>query len=353
MLRDAVVEEQDATVLEMFSDEVLNGETVDRYRDLMEAERPGHSWEDLMDLEFLHELGALGRGKGGVLHPTAAGLLMFGNVEEIVKEYPAYVLDYEEYMETEGILTDRKVSLSGDWSGNVFDFYSHVQERLTRGIFSECAGESEVAESKDRENVFTTALEETLQNCLVNADYKGVGGVVIVKSKEQISVSNPGGFRIDLTDAKNGGISDPRNGTLARMFRTVNVGEGSGNGIVKMFRTKNGKRVLIPQITESFAPERITVTFDLTEKVRKTVHKKAGNRVKAVKVSGRSLAMKHITKERIIEYLTYHVSADVSELAKALFEKTQRIRLCLTELAAEGLVMIEEGETEKKYKLKA
>ncbi len=352
MLRDAVTEEQDARILEAMLPEAFDGETVDRYRDLMEKERPDHPWETLMDLEFLHELGALGRGTDGRLHPTVAGLLMFGRVEEITKEFPAYVLDYEEYIGEAGHLTERRVSLAGDWSGNVFDFYLYVQQRLARDLFSgtrEFCG----ATGEEARHAVAVALEETLQNCLVNADYCGVGGVVIVKSKEQISVSNPGGFRIDLTDAKDGGISDPRNGVLARMFRTVNVGEGSGNGIAKMFRTKNGKRVLIPKITESFAPERITVTFDFPESRRRRVHKKAGDRVKAVKVSGRSLVVKQMTKERIIEYLTYHISAAGPELAAVLTVKPHHIRQCLKELTAEGLVMVEESEAGKQYKLKA
>lgn len=336
MLRDAAMESQDMKVLEHLTPEALATETVDRYRDFMEAERPGHAWEALMDTEFLHQLGALGRGTDGALHPTAAGLLMFGRVEEIVKEYPSYALDYEEHMGEDGRLTDRKVSLSGDWSGNVYDFYTYVQDCI--------AGDLEENEA------VSAALQETLQNCLVNADYPGVGGIVIVKSSNRISVSNPGGFRINLADAKNGGVSDPRNAALARMFRTINVGEGSGNGILKMFRTENGKRTLIPEITESFAPERITVTFDLTGKKKSTIRKKAGTRVKAVKINGRSLAMKRLAKERVIEYLTYHVHAGVTELAEALAVKPQYVKQCLTELVAEGIVMT---ETAGIYNLKA
>ena len=63
--------------------------------------------------------------------------------------------------------------------------------------------------------------------------------------------------------------------------------------------------------------------------------------------------MKRIAKERIVEYLTYHVSADVVGLAENLSVRPQRIRECLTELLAEGLVMTEENETGKVYKLKA
>jgi len=350
MLRDAEVNSQDIQVLEQLTPEALAMETVDCYRDFMEKERPGHAWEEFVDTEFLYQLGALGRGADGLLHPTAAGLLMFGRVEEIVKEYPYYALDYEEHMDDDGRLTDRKVSLSGDWSGNVYDFYTYVQKRLNQGIT-----ETKTAEGEGEEvgNALAAALQETLQNCLVNADYRGVGGVVIVKSRRQISVSNPGGFRINLADAKNGGVSDPRNEALERMFHMINVGEGAGNGILNMFRTKNGKRALIPEITESFAPERITVTFELTENKKKSFRKKAGTTVKAVKVSGRSLVMRRLTKARIIEYLTYHVSADTGELAEALAVKPQQMKQCLTELVTEGLVMTEETETGKVYKLKA
>ncbi len=349
MLRDAIEETQDEMVLEYLAPEALMGETLDRYRDLMEAERPGHPWETLMDLEFLRELKALGRGTDGALHPTAAGLLMFGRIEDITREYPSYALDYEEYLGQSGRLTKRKASVAGDWSGNVFDFYMDVKECLLRNDAEECEGVPEVRDVVLPEE----ALLETLQNCLVNADYRGVGGVVIVKSKDRISISNPGGFRVDLTDAKNGGISDPRNGALARMFHMINVGEGSGSGLRKMFQTKNGKRALIPQITENFAPERITVTFDFMERKERFPHKKAGTKVRNVKVNGRSFAVKRMTKERLIEYLTFHVSADAEELADGLSVKVPIMKRCLAELMAEGLVTKEESDIGTQYKLKA
>lgn len=347
MLRDAVEKTGDFKVLTHLSPEALAVETVDRYRDMMEERRPDHPWEQLLDVEFLKKIGALGRGEDDTLHPTAAGLLMFGRVDEIVKEFPSYALDYEEYGKGTTGLTERITSVSGTWSGNVFDFYCEVRKRLQEDALG-----LQVDGSGTERAELAEALQETLQNCLVNADYRGTGGVVIVKRPEQISVSNPGGFRVDLADAKNGGISDPRNGVLARMFHEIQVGDGNGSGIAKLFRTKNGKRTLIPQITESFAPERITVTF-LFDETQKRVSKRAGVKVKAVKVNGRSFAMKQIAKERVIEYLTYHVSADATELAAALSVKSVCMRQCMTELLAEGLVMAEESDAGRKYKLKA
>ena len=53
-----------------------------------------------------------------VLHPTAAGLLMFGEEYKILYEFPEYFLDYREILDPAIRWTDRLQSSSGDWSGN-------------------------------------------------------------------------------------------------------------------------------------------------------------------------------------------------------------------------------------------
>ena len=68
----------------------------------MKLSRPNHVWETLDDKEFLLRLGAMGIGGDGKVHPTAAGLLMFGSEYEIVRAFPAYFLDYREDPEVQG-----------------------------------------------------------------------------------------------------------------------------------------------------------------------------------------------------------------------------------------------------------
>ncbi|MBQ8974166.1 MAG: hypothetical protein IJ072_00390, partial [Oscillospiraceae bacterium] len=62
-------------------------ESVHRYRNRLLSYRPGHVWGELNDEELLHKLGAVGRAEDGTLHPTAAGLLMFGNRQENKRPY--------------------------------------------------------------------------------------------------------------------------------------------------------------------------------------------------------------------------------------------------------------------------
>ena len=99
MLRDAAIKTQDMLVLESMDLSVFDYESVSRYRLRMKIVRPDHVWENLKDDEFLYKLGAIGRGEDGQLHPTCAGLLMFGFEYEIVREYPQYFLDYQEQLD--------------------------------------------------------------------------------------------------------------------------------------------------------------------------------------------------------------------------------------------------------------
>lgn len=106
MFRDAAARSQDMLVLENMDFDVLDIDSVHRYRQRMANYRPGHVWEELDDKDFLYKLGALGRGEDGIIRPTAAGLLMFGHEYEIVKEFPNYFLDYQERFDVSNRWTD-------------------------------------------------------------------------------------------------------------------------------------------------------------------------------------------------------------------------------------------------------
>lgn len=134
MVRDASVRTQDMLVLNEMDLGVFHPESVRSYRQRMRLSRPGHVWESLEDEEFLLKLGAVGIGSDGKKHPTSAGLLMFGNEYDIVREFNAYFLDYQEQYDADTRWTDRIISSSGDWSGNVYDFYFRIYNRLIQDI---------------------------------------------------------------------------------------------------------------------------------------------------------------------------------------------------------------------------
>lgn len=341
MVRDASVKTQDMLVLNEMDMTVFNKESVRSYRQRMRLSRPGHVWEALEDEDFLLKLGAVGIGSDGKKHPTSAGLLMFGNEYDIVREYNAYFLDYQEQYDADTRWTDRIISSSGDWSGNVYDFYFRVYNKLTQDIKVPFKMEGGV---RVDDTSVHQALREALANCLVNADYYGRQGLVVIKKRDAITMSNPGNFRIEIDTAKSGGVSDPRNGTMLKMFNLIDIGERAGSGIPNIFRVWREQGWTAPIISENFDPDRIMLLLAFKKSDDKKATIKSGDKKVTIK-SARQ-------KNEIITYLTDHVSAKNTDIAELLGVKSTRVKQLLKELLDEGVVVAEGNNKNRVYKLK-
>ena len=328
MVRDASVKTQDMLVLDEMDVDVFNQESVRSYRQRMRLSRPGHVWEALEDEDFLLKLGAVGIGSDGKKHPTSAGLLMFGNEYEIVREFNAYFLDYQEQYDADTRWTDRIISSSGDWSGNVYDFYFRVYNKLIQDIKVPFKMEGGV---RVDDTAVHQALREALANCLVNADYYGRQGLVIIKKRDAITMANPGGFRIEIDAAK--------------MFNLIDIGERAGSGIPNIFRVWRERGWAAPEITEQLEPERTVLTLLFSKK---------GDKKATIKSDDKKVTIKSARqKEEIIAYLTDHVSAKSSDIAELLGVKSTRAKKLLSELIAEETVVAEGGNRNRTYRLKS
>lgn len=89
MMRDAAETSQDLSVMERVEMGELDRGTVESYRRRYRAGHPGHAWNEYGDDMFLRAIGAAGVGADGRLHPTMAGLLMFGVDWRICEELPS------------------------------------------------------------------------------------------------------------------------------------------------------------------------------------------------------------------------------------------------------------------------
>lgn len=324
MMRDAAVQTQDMTVLDGSSLADLNYDTVHRYRMRMQEHLPGHAWEALDDTAFLYQLGAAGHSADGQLHPTAAGLLMFGREAEIIRQYPHYLLDYQEQGE-HGETVEQISSFSGEWSGNLYDFYRMVHKKLTEAV-SDTGNPVPVH----------SALCEALVNALIHADYHGSRGIVILKKQNTVVFSNPGTFRIDVRDAKNGGVSDPRNAALLKLFHYAGIGRGTGSGMPQIFHAWEKRGWDDPVVQELFAPDRTTITLALGE-------------------GGKSdIMQERLTyKERIVEYLTDHVTGTSADFRNITGLSSARVILLLKDLLQDEIIVAEGTHRNRVYRLKA
>lgn len=331
MQRDAAARTQDMTVSSALDLTALDAGSIRRYRERMRALRPGHVWESLGEPDFLLQLGAAGHGEDGLLHPTAGGLLMFGRSREIVRCFPAYRLDYQEHPSADGCRTTHIHSASGDWSGNLFDFYFRVCSRL-----EDAAGAASPT--------VAAALCEALANSLINADYHGAGGVEILRTPHSITLANPGSFRIPLEHARSGGLSDPRNTALMRMFHLICVSACAGSGIPGIFSVWRKQGWAEPVLQEALAPERITLTLPL---------RPAACAPAAQSPARPGSALAAYQKEQLLQHLTEHISAGSAALADALGLPRARVRTLLAQLQAEGYIIAEGSGHGRTYRLKA
>lgn len=264
MLRDQTEETSDMKVLEDFEMSDLNMDTVHAYRNRHAAYRAEHVWEGLTDEEYLERIGAVKRIKEDKkLHPTAAGLLMFGEEYRILYEYPEYFLDYREMLDPTIRWTDRVQSTSGDWTGNLFDFFFRVYSKLVKDlkIPFKLEGITRIDDTPVHR-----ALREALANCLVNTDFFVARGVVIKKDASAIVMENPGYIRTGRDQMLKGGISDPRNKTLMKMFNMIGIGERARSGVPDIYTIWESQGWKEPIVEEQYNPDRTILTLTFTKK---------------------------------------------------------------------------------------
>ena len=344
MVRDASYKTQDLLILDDMGFDVFNAESIRGYRQMMSIKRPGHVWEKLDDEDFLLRIGAVGIGSDGKRYPTVAGVLMFGDEFNIVRELPNFFLDYRENFDFSIRWTDRIVSSSGEWSGNLFDFYFKVYNKLIQNLkvpFSLNGG------FRVDDTSIHKGVREVLVNCLVNADYYGRGGVVVLNAPDEIRVSNPGRFRIEVEAAKVGGISDPRNSTIMKMFSLIDIGERAGSGIPSIFAVWKDEGFEPPTIIEKFNPDRIEIVLSL----KKTAIKN-GDKKTAIKNGDKKTAISSNRKRMIVEYLEANGVSSSSEISSYVGLKSSRLKDYLRELIGENIIVFEGSNRNRVYKLK-
>jgi len=298
MQRDAARQTADMRIVKDAGMDALEDASVAAYLNCVDR--------DACDHGALVRLGAAGE-LDGTCHPTAAGLLLLGKEAEIQRVFPAYSVEY------------RDESSANSASGcNVFDFYSCVMERF-RGDF---------------EPELLPALREALANCLLNADYHS-GGVEVWRTAEAITFANAGQFRVDVAAAVSGGVSDPRNLALSRLFARMGVGQGTGSGLAAIHALWQNRGWARPAIRETISPAQVTVQLPLAA---------AGA---AAEPTGK---LPHsLQKSAVLAYITERIRASETEIAAHLGGDSEAASRCLAELLAEDILT---EETPGIYRLK-
>ena len=341
---------QDSRVLDQLDLDAFDNETIRRYRNRLQIARPDHVWENIEQIDFLQKMGCVGRSENGTLHPTAAGVLMFGFDYEIVKEYPAYFLDYQEHDNNSTRWTDRVISSLGDWSGNLYDFYYRICNRITQDVKTPFLldGMTRVDDTPVHK-----AIREALANALIHANYYGDRGLVIHKWPNKITIANPGGLRISVEDAISGGLSDPRNNTVFKMFNMLRIGDRAGSGIPDIFHVWKTQGWNTPVLDEQFKPDRTVLTLELSPPKNKKPAAKTGGKNRRQKTGGKKPAAKTIQQfETIISFIKSNGKITTHEVTELLEIGASRAKEILSQLVEVGEIIPHGEDKNRHYVLK-
>ena len=354
MYRDASPVSVDTHVLAEMDFSVFNMDTIRDYRTRFMQLHQNHAWTNLQDEIFLRRIGAVGISSDDhKIHPTIAGLLMFGNEYEIVRVFPGYFLDYQEQMDDTMRWTHRTTSNSGDWSGNLFDFYFRVISRLVSDLNIPFVlnGITRVDNTE-----LHTALREAMLNTLVHADYYGRQGTIVRRTTSLITFSNPGDMRISFRTAVVGGVSDPRNATLMKMFSLIGIGDRAGMGIPDMMDIWQRLTGYTPIYVSQFTPDRTTMSMQIKAIGDKSaINDRIGDKSAINDRIGGKMADNSTVEQKldiIIEYMQTHQSVSVSEVAGILSIKTSRTRDYLRMLVERGVLVANGANKNRTYSLK-
>ena len=286
MLRDEPEETPDMKVLQEMPLSVINKETLGLYRSRHSLLHNDHVWKDLSDEEYLDRIGAAAIAEDGELHPTVAGFLMFGEEYKILREYPEYFLDFREVLDPEIRWTDRLQSMSGDWTGNLFDFFFRVYPKLVKDVKVPFKLKSDGL-TREEETPVHKAIREAFVNCVVNADFHFARGIIVLKNPDSIIFENPGSIRTGKKQMLKGGISDPRNKNLFKMFNMIGIGERAGSGVPDIYRVWDKEGWEPPVVTEEFGNDRTTLTLSFKKKSKKQATK-TSDKKQAIKTSDKN-----------------------------------------------------------------
>lgn len=345
MLRDQIEETMDMHILEDMSIEDLNFETVHQYRNRHKSYRPDHIWNSLPDEEYLLMIGAIDKDRDGNIYPTGAGLLMFGEEYRILKQYPEYFLDYREMLDPTIRWTDRLHSSSGEWTGNVFDFYFKVYNKIAVNIKVPFKIENGI---RVGDTPVHRAIREVLANCLVNTDFYIPRGIVVKLENDALTIENPGSIRVGKYQMRQGGLSDPRNKALMKMFNLIGVGERAGSGVPELFSVWENEGWVEPMIEEMFDPDRTILTMPFT---KKRANKKVREENCGKKTASKKVRVKtQVQYDEILSAMESNVWYQTTDFLTILNLKERRIQTLLKELVQKG-DLVDNGKIKgKRYK---
>ena len=263
MIRDKNPDGNDGMILEYYTMEDVDKETLRKYRQIFEIRNDGHVWNSLEDRSFLEKLGGYRKdrreGKEGL---TLAGLMMFGDGLAIRDEFDNVFMDYRDESEvTPEIRWNDRITYDGTWENNLFNFFMKVTPKLTADLKKPFKLEGM---QRIDETPIHKAIREAFVNLIIHADYLlDAGTLKVIKHADGFEFTNPGILKLSVEDIYQGGNSKSRNPRMQTMLRMIGFGDNAGSGFPAILSTWKNEGWIMPELKEDTRLNQVTLTLKM------------------------------------------------------------------------------------------
>lgn len=232
---------------------------VQDYRRL--RERANASAEELTwsDDELLRSLGAAVR-QGDELHPTVAGLLLFGTAQALRRCFPMMRIDYirvpgRQWVEDPEHRFDT-LEIRAPLLSAIRRAEGAVRDELMQSF---SLPEGELAR-EDEPALPLRVIREAIVNAVMHRSYRIHGAIQIIRYANRLEVRNPG-HSIKAEEQLGEPGSETRNPRIAAVLHEVNVAETKGSGIRAMRELMQAHDLLPPTFESRRRPDQFVATF--------------------------------------------------------------------------------------------
>lgn len=248
------------------------------YRSYLKAFNPELSYNTLSDTEFAVKTGVM---LNGLL--TVGGLLMFGNIDAILRYNPDFLIDYIEIPGTSIQDATTRYTFRIPEQENIWEYYKVIFNRLRTRIDNPYSPRPDGIAPDDNTRLY--CVREALVNMLAHADYFSEIHSTIRAFDTSIQFQNPGSFPVNLKILGQTIVSQPRNPNILRFFKLARLSENGGYGIDKILNWKEltGCAVTIDSdITKSEVRFELPINVNQRQSTPKSTPKSTPNGVNDV-----------------------------------------------------------------------
>lgn len=210
----------------------INQASFQDFRSYLRAFNPELPYNTLSDTDFAVKTGIMFNGLLSV-----GGLLMFGNIDAILRYNPDFLIDYIEIPGSSIHDASIRYTFRLNELENIWEYYKAILQKLRTRVDNPYSPRTDGIAPDDNTQLY--CIREALVNMLAHADYFSEIHSTVRVYDDCIDFQNAGSFPVNLDIVGQTIVSQPRNPNLLRFFKLAKISENGGYGIDKILNWKN------------------------------------------------------------------------------------------------------------------